>query len=86
MSIKYKIQMKSNRKKLIAIIVILGVSLLYFFMFTPLGVHTFDETLFGGKEAKSYKTDDYPTEINGTKPIARTIELLEEVKQPSGWN
>ena len=75
--------MISKKISFIAILVFC-LAILYFFMFTPLGVHTFGETLFGGKEAKAYEPQDYPTEVYAIKPIARTIELPSKVKQPSG--
>lgn len=60
------------------------LAVLYFFLFTPWGVHTIGETLFGGKDKKAYESHNYPTEINETKSIARTIELPSSVKQASG--
>ena len=73
--------MISNKTSLAAIFF---SAILYFFMFTPWGVHTFGETLFGGKDTKAYQAQDYPTKVDLTKPITRTIELPAAVKQPSG--
>ena len=76
--------MISKRSSLIAIALFICLGTLYFFVFTPWGVHTFGETLFGGKEQQAYAPDDYPTEVDTIVGLARTIALPENVKQPSG--
>lgn len=73
-----------SKKIAFLIIIPFGLALFYFFLFTPWGVHTIGETLFGGKDTKTYAPQDYPTKINKTKAITRTLELPSAVKQPSG--
>lgn len=75
-----------NSRKITTLIIpaFICLGIVYFFMFTPWGVHTIGETLFGGDKAKPYLAEDYPTEIHSTHPISLSIALPEEVKQPSG--
>ena len=75
-----------NSRKITTLIIpaFICMGIVYFFMFTPWGVHIIGETLFGGDKEKPYLAEDYPTEIHSTHPIALSIALPEEVKQPSG--
>ena len=76
--------MTSKKSVFIALIMILSLATIYFFMFTAWGVHVFGEVLFGGEKRKSNPPQDYPTEVDGTLPILSTIDLPPEVMQPSG--
>ena len=73
---------KKGILKLILLALLIG--LFYFLTFTPWGVHTMGETLFGGFESYKYEADDYPTGIDEVKSISKTISLPIGVEQPSG--
>ncbi|MEM9546823.1 MAG: hypothetical protein AAGA77_12665 [Bacteroidota bacterium] len=72
-------------KKILSVAVIaFCISVLYFFMFTPYGVHTFGETLFGGDKKKQFESSNHPSKLNGIKSISKSVHLPKKVKQPSG--
>ncbi|MEM8896039.1 MAG: hypothetical protein AAGC88_15785, partial [Bacteroidota bacterium] len=76
--------MKSKKSIFSAAIGLVCLGLIIFFLFTPFGVHVFGEVLFVEDKSHAYASMDYPTEVDRVVPIAKTIALPDEVKQPSG--